>query len=536
MITGLVLLIAMANAANLLLARSAARRRELGICVAIGASRGKIVGQLLSEALALSLVGCIVSFPISSIVLHHLNTQIAQAGAPADLLTTQLEWPVLLYGLGLSLLTGLLFGLYPALEAARVTPVKVLNQESGYISEMTGAARVRKVLVCAQVMLSATLLIPTGLLMKSLVKLMEVDLGIQTENLITFGLSPAANGYTSVQGRALYQRVEQKLAAIPGVSGVTSAACPLINNILFSTGFSAEGYPGKKRPESSYNAIAPGFFGQMGIPLIKGREFTEHDNSSGQKVAIVNEQFAKIFFAGQDPIGRKIEMRGRSTAPVYIDTMPGPIEIVGLVKNSQFWSVGQKPATIFYMPHRQYKEIGTMTYYVRSTLALNQLIVQVRRAVRMLDANLPLNNLRTMEDQVKLNTFVPRGIALNTGISAGLATVLAMMGLYGVMAYSVIRRTREIGIRMAIGAKPGEIRKMVFREMLLILTIGLALGIPAALAAMKYAESLLFGVKAYDPFIVASAVLALGLAALAAAFLPAWRASHVDPLKALRSQ
>jgi putative ABC transport system permease protein len=535
-ITGLVLLIAMANAANLLLARSAARRRELGICAAIGASRGKIVGQLLSEALTLSIAGGVVSFPLSSIVLYHLNRQVAQSGASPDLLTVQLEWPVLLYGLGLSLLAGLVFGLYPALEAAQVAPVKVLNQESGHVSEAFGAARVRKTLVCAQVMLSAMLLIPTGLLMKSLVKLMNVDLGLRTENLITFGLSPVANGYTPVQSWELYGRVERELAKIPGVGGVASAACPLINNMNYITSFALEGDTEKKRQESHYNAIAPGFFSLMGISLMKGREFTESDNASGQKVAIVNEQFAKLFFAGQNPIGRKIRLGGRSSAPVYIESMSGPIEIVGMVRNSQFLGVNQKPMTIFYMPCRQYQEIGAMTYYVRSTLPLNQVIVQVRKVLRMLDANLPLDNLRTMEDQVRLNTFVTRGIAQNIGVSATLATALAMMGLYGVMAYSVIRRTREIGIRMAIGAKPARIREMVLREMLLILAIGLALGIPVGLAASKVMESLFFGVKAYDPFVVASAALALGLAAFAAAYLPAWHASRVDPLKALRSQ
>jgi putative ABC transport system permease protein len=533
-ITGLVLLIAMANAANLLLARSAARRRELGICAAIGASRGKIVGQLLSEALVLSVAGGVASFPISSIVLHHLNRQIAQAGASPDLLIVQLEWPVLLYGFSLSLLTGLVFGLYPALEAAKVAPVKALNQESGHVSEAFGAARVRKILVCAQVMLSAMLLIPTGLLLKSLVKLMKVDLGLRTENLITFGLSPSANGYTSTQSWALYERVEQELAKIPGMSGVTSAACPLINNLNYTTSFAVEGDKGKMHRESSYNAIAPGFFGMMGIPLMRGREFTESDNASGQKVAIVNEQFAKVFFAGQNPIGRKINLGGRSTAPVHIETISDPIEIVGVAKNSQFLGVDQKPTTIFYMPCRQYKEIGSMTYYVRSALPLSQAIVQVRKALRMLDANLPLDNLWTMEDQVKRNTFVARGIAQNVGTSAALATALAMMGLYGVMAYSVIRRTREIGIRLAIGAKPAGIRKMVLREMLRILVIGLALGIPVGLAASKVGESLLFGVKAYDPFVLICAVLALGLAAFAAAFLPAWRASRIDPLNTLR--
>jgi putative ABC transport system permease protein len=533
--TGLVLLIAMANAANLLLARSAARRRELAICAAIGANRGKIVGQLLTEALALAMAGGVAGIAFSLLTLHFLNFLIAPLPKSQDLLTVQLEWPVLLYGLGLSLLTGLLFGLYPALEAAQIAPIKVLNQESGHISETLGSARVRKTLVCAQVVLSAILLVPTGLFLKSLVKLMNVDIGLRTENQITFYLNPDTNQYTSGQRRMVYERVERELAAIPGVIGVTSATKPLISSNAYLSNYSpliVEGYTREKSIFSQMNEIAPAFFGQMGIPLIMGREFTERDDLVGQRVAIVNEQFAQTYFAGQNPIGRKI---AAESGPNVIPD----IEIVGMVKYSHFSSVKQKPEPIFYLPWRQNRGMdspGSMMFYVRSALPSSQVIAQVRKVVQALDESIPLEGLRTMEDEVTYSLIFDRLIFQLAGTLAALATALAMMGLYGVMAYSVIRRTREIGIRMAIGAKSAGIRQMVLREMMLILAIGLVLGIPAALAISKVVESQLFGVKTYDPLVVAGASLALGLAAFAAAYLPAWRASHIDPLNALRCE
>jgi predicted permease len=533
--TGLVLLIAMANAANLMAARSAAWRRELAICAAIGANRGKIFGQLLSEALVLAMAGGVAGIAFSSLTLYFSRFLMSSSSIAQDLLIVQPDWPILIYGLGLSLFTGLLFGMYPALEAAQVAPIKVLNQASGHISETLGSARVRKALVCAQVILSAMLLIPTGLFLKSLIKLMNVDMGLRTENQITFYLNPNTNEYSTAQRRMLYERVERELAAIPGASSVTSATNSLISINAYSGNFSplmVEGCTREKSISSQMNEIAPGFFGQMGIPLIMGREFTERDNLAGQKVAIINEQFAKTYFAGQNPIGCKI---AAESGPNVIPN----IEIVGIVKYSYFSSIKQKPKTIFYLPWRQNRgmdSLGSMTFYVRSALPSTQVIAQVRKVMQTLDASIPLEGLRTMEDQVKYSLTPDRVTFQLAGILAALATALAMMGLYGVMAYSVIRRTREIGIRMAIGAKPAGIRQMVLREMLLIMAVGLGLGIPAALVVSKVVQSQLFDVKIYDPLVVAGASLALGLAAFAAAYLPAWRASRIDPLIALRCE
>jgi putative ABC transport system permease protein len=529
--TCMVLLIAMVNAANLLLTRSAARRRELAICAAIGAGRRKLVSQLLSEALLLALAGGVAGIALSMLIMSALKLLLTQTfvieSISLDFLKMDLEWPVLLYGLGLSVFTGLLFGLYPALEAARVAPIKVLNQESGHISEAPASAHVRKSLVCAQVMLSAVLLIPTGHFLKSLVMLGNVDLGMQTRNIITFRRNPAVSGYTSEQKRSLFERMEQAVSAIPGVSGVTSTDYPLLNNETRNSDVMIDGYAAGK--VSRYILVGTGFFRQMGIPLLMGRDFNEHDSLAGQKVAIVNEKFVKTFFNGQNPIGRKIRRQ------------KSDMEIVGVAKDTSISRVGEKPAETFYLPWRQNEIINSfndsgMAFYVRSSLPLNQVVAQVRKVALAVDPNIPLEGFRTLEDQVDGSLLIERLLFQIAATLAILATALAMMGLYGVMAYSVIRRTREIGIRMAVGANPSEIRHMVLREMLRILSVGLVLGIPLALVISKIAESVLFGVKAYDPVVILGSSLALGLAAFASTYLPAWKASRVDPLFALRAE
>ena len=336
--------------------------------------------------------------------------------------------------------------------------------------------------MCAQVMISAILLIPTGLFLKSLVNLLHVDLGIRTENVVGFSISPELNGYQPAQSQALFERVESEMAAIPGVRSVAAAK----------------------------------------VTLIAGREFTEADNLAGTKVALVNQVFAKRFFEGQNAIGHRFGFGKPDT------------EIIGVVKDSHYARVKEDPYPVFYTPWRQDKQIGALGFYVRSALPPKQMIPQIRRVVASLDRDLPPEDLRTLDDTIRLNIRSDRIVLQLAAAFAILATALAMLGLYGVMAHSVARRTREIGIRMAMGAEPGGIRRMVMREMLWILGIGLAMGVPAALLLARYTESQLYGVKAYDAVVVAGAMLALAATAVAAGYVPARRASRVNPLDALR--
>jgi predicted permease len=524
--TVLVLLIAVANAANLLLARSAERRKELAIRAAMGAGRGEIMGQFLTEALLLAATGGLCGLLFAAVTLKLLLHQItAGSESPQYFLNSQLETPVLLFGLGLSLVAGLLFGMYPAWEAARASVAATLKDESGQSSGTKGTALVRRVLVCVQVVVAAVLLIPTGLLLKSLVNLFRVDLGIRTENVVQFTLSPELNGYKPAESRALFERVESEAAGIPGVRSVGAAMVPLIGGDRWGNSLSVEGFTGGE-PHSWMNEIGPGYFGKMGIPLIAGREFSESDDLAGPRVTIVNEEFVRRFFPARNPMGSHF---GFWQSKVQL-------EVVGVVKNSHYAAVKEQPYPVYYTPWRQDKEMGSLGFYVRMALPPGAMIPQIRKLLARLDRTLPAQDLRTLDEQVSLSITNSRMVVQLAAAFAILATVLAMLGLYGVMAHSVARRTREIGVRMALGASPGLIRGMVIRDMAWIVGIGLAVGVPAALALARYTESQLYGVKPYDTVVVASAALTLTLTALVAAYLPARRASRVSPMNALRYQ
>lgn len=522
--TAMVLLIAMANAANLLLARSAQRRRELAIRAAMGAARGELMGQLLTEALLLAGAGGAAGILLGRVTTQLLISMIG-SGETVYFVTSDLDWPVLLFAVGLSLFTGLVFGLYPAWDGARSSVAVTLKDESGQSSATTGGARVRKVLVCLQVTIAAALLIPTGLFLKSLVNLLHVDIGIKTENVIGFGISPTLNGYKTEQARALFERSEAELAAIPGVRSVAAALVPLVANSNWGNDVRIEGASAAINNDSNarFNEVGPGYFGKMGIPLIAGREFTDADTAAGPKVAIVTEQFVKSFLEGRNPIGLKMATEGT------FDT-----EIVGVVRDHHYSSVKQEPQKLYYTPWRQDKTLNELNFYVRSAVPTEQMFPQIRRVMRNLDANLPLENMRTLDQQIQRNIRNDRIVLQLAAAFAILATALAMLGLYGVMAHSVTRRTREIGIRMALGAAPGRIRQMVLREMLWILGIGLLVGIPVALFLARLTESQLYGVKSSDALVVAGGSLALAITAVAAAYFPARRAARINPIRALR--
>jgi predicted permease len=529
--TVLVLLIAVANTANVLLARAAERRKEMAIRTALGASRGRLVRQVLAEALLLALAGGATGLLFAWWTVRFMALGMSRDGSsmPADL-SARLEWPVLLFALGVSLVSGVLCGLYPAWQAARGSVAGVLKDQSGRASGNLGAARIRKTLVAVQVTVSAMLLVPTGLFLKSLSNLLRVDLGLDTGNLITFSLAPELNGYKPAESRALFVRAEEALAAIPGVRSVTSATVPLIGGSNWGNTLTVEGYSRDPKADtnSMFNMAGPGYFGKLGIPLINGREFTDRDVAGGPKVAVVNERFAKYFFGNQNPIGRKF---GGGRGHVTLDT-----EIVGVVKDSHYSDVKKTPPRVYYTPWRQSDDTGEISFYVRTALPVDRIMPQIRTVIKQLDPNLPVEDLRTLDEQIRRRIRSDRMVLELSAAFAALATILAMLGLYGVMAYSVTRRTREIGIRIALGAPLASIRGMVMRELLLILAAGLALGIPAAIALARLTESQLFGVKSFDLGVVGAAGAALAVSALLAGYLPARRATRISPVVALRDE
>lgn len=526
-VTAFVLLIACANAANLLLARSTGRRKEIAIRLSIGASRALLIRQLLIESTILSLAGGAVGLLAAQWTLAAIVAAIpSRDGA---FLHTSLDPQVLLYSLSASLLTGLGFGLFPALQATR-TGVSGVLKDAGDQAIISRSARFfRDALVAGQMALSLMILVIAGLLLTSLLKLTRVELGFSTDNLITFTVSPNLSGYKGKRALAFYEAIEDRMRSIPGVTAVGGSTVALVSGNNWSTNIRVEGQPEVKGDKANANLskVNPGFFASVGIPLILGREFTSADSLGSKRVAIVNQTFASRHFGDQNPIGRR-----------FSDSFkPGvgfDIEIVGLVKDSVYSNLQTAKRTVFYLPYRQDERVGSLSYYLRTPLDPNYVFPQIRREVAAADSAVPVDELKTMRTQVDENVFAERLLSTLTLTFAVLATLLASIGLYGVLAYTVARRTREIGIRMALGAASADVRKMIFRDVLALTITGASLGLAGALAAADILQSLLYGVKARDPFVLALCSTVLVSVALLAGLLPARRATRIEPMTALR--
>jgi len=529
-VTAFVLIIACANIANLLLARSAARAGEIAVRLSIGASRLQLVRQLLLESLLLALLG-----GAAGLIVAQWTLDLIASLLPA-MATRGFDWrvdrSVMLFAAALTIATGLLFGLFPALHSTRPDLASALKGQSGQPSGARGAARFRWSLATGQIALSLALLIAAGLFTKSLMNISRVDLGMNVEHVVTFAVSPSLNGYSPQRSLALFEQLEDDLRAMPGVTAVTDALVGVIAGNNWGNGVAVEGFPAGPDTDihSNYNEISPGFFQTLGIPLIAGREFTRADAKDGAKVAIVNEAFAKKFNLGRDAVGRHMGADGRS------GNQGLDIEIVGLVQNTKYSEVKQEPGPLYFRPLRQgdAPNVGSIHYYVRTTLDPAGLLAAVPRAVAARDPNLPVEELRTMPEQIRQNTFLDRMITVLSAAFAMLATLLAAVGLYGVLAYTVSQRTREIGLRMALGADASRVRTMILRQVGMMTAVGAVIGLAASVWLGRLAQSLLFQMKGYDPVVLAGATVALALVALAAGLIPAYRASRVDPMLALR--
>lgn len=526
-ITGVVLLIACANIANLLLARGAQRGQEMAIRGSLGASRIQLLGKLLTESFVLAFLGGVASLFVAAWTLDFIG-----AIMPPDdtgTLVLSLRPSMVLFAGVLSLGTAVLFGLYPALHATRRDLATVLKSTAGQPSGARSAARFRTSLVTAQIALSMALLAGAGFFIKSLMNVSRVDLGLETENLVTFRISPSLNGYEAEESMALFVELEEELAALPGVAEVSGAMVPILAGSSWGNDVAVEGFESGPDVDanSRFNEVGPDYFSTLGIPLMAGREFDASDRKGAARVSIINEAFAEKF--GLDPrdaVGRWMSMDR------YAEDLD--IQIVGVVQNARYNQVKQAAPPVFYTPYRQDEDLGFLTFYLRTRTAPGSILRSIPEVVKRLDSNLPVDELRTMEAQVRDNVSLDRMISLLAMAFAVVATILAAVGLYGVLAYSVVQRTREIGLRMALGARGARVRRMVLVQVGKMTLIGGAIGLLGALALGRGARSLLYELEGHDPLVLTGAAVLLALVALGAGLLPALRASRVDPMKALR--
>jgi predicted permease len=524
-ITGTVLLIACANIANLLLARGAGRSMEMAVRLSLGASRRQLLAQLLTESCVLASLGGIASLFVAHWTLVLVASFLPTDGA--EMLQLQIRPAVILFAAALSLGTGFLFGMFPALHSTRPELVSTIRANAGQIAGARAAARFRTSLVTAQIALSMALLISSGLFVKSLVNVSRVDLGLVTENVVVFGISPELNGYEPARSRGLFRRVQEELAALPGVTSVSAGRVPVLAGSNWGSDVSVEGF--RKDPDTDANArfnqVAPGYFRTLGIPLLAGREFTAADDLGRPKVAIVNEAFTRKFNLGRDAIGKRMGTGGDDSLDV---------EIVGVARDAKYSEVKDEAPPQFFTPQLQDEDVGEMAFYLKTSGDPEELLRTIPRIIAGIDPNLPVQELKSLPQQVRENLVLDRLISTLSGAFAALATLLAAVGLYGVLAYTVAQRTREIGVRMALGADAGRVRRMVLRQVGMMTLVGCLIGVAAALALGRAAASLLFGLEGHDPLVIVLSVVLLSVVALGAGYLPARRASRVDPMQALR--
>jgi predicted permease len=524
---GLVLLIACANVANLLIARAFMRQREIAVRLSLGASRWRLVQQLLVESLALSFAGGVLGTLLAAGLTRSLLAFIPSEGSPL-LISATPDLRILGFTFGLTCLTGIIFGLLPALRASRVDLWTTLKATVGSIAGTGGSLFLRKGLVTAQVALSFLLLFGAGLFVRSLENLKTSDTGVALDNLVTFQLSPALNAYTDERTMQFYRALQDRLRASPGVKSAAFATVPILSGDEWDSTTSVEGHQAKdgEDMQAFMNALSPGYFEAMQIPILEGRDFTWMDAREKSTVAIVNRRFAEHFFPGRSAVGKHL---GRGGGPkTKLD-----IEIIGVVADSLYEGPREGVRRQVFVPNWGK---NSAAFYVRTRSASSSAYALIRNEVKALDAAMPVYQLKTLESQLDQTLLTDRLIAL---LSAGfglLATVLASVGLYGVMAFVVARRRKELGIRLALGAQPRLVIWLVMKEVLVLLAIGLAIGVPAALALGRYVSSQLYGIQGHDPWVATMTMLLLTAVSAAAGLIPAHRASRINPILALRHE
>jgi len=537
--TGAVLLIACANLANLLLVRGSARTKEIAIRLAIGATRWQIIRQLLIESVTLSFLGGIAGLALAFWADKALMGVYLPSDSGGLNISSAPDLRILLFTFGVTIFTGIIFGLVPAMQTTKPNIAGTLKDQAGAVVG-GGHNGLRKGLVVAQVTLSLLLLVGAGLFVRSLANLRNLGPGFSAGRLVGFNIDPSLNGYTPERLKVFYPQLSEALSSIPGVQSVGLASVRILEDNEWDSSMSVEGFTPAKPDENAepfMNSIGPNYFATMGVPIVAGRDFTRNDNRDvkhgpqewnwSPTTIMINEKFAKKYFAGRNPIGLRL---GFGTDP----GTPTDMEVIGVVKDFKYTNLRDEIPEQAYVPYLSDRHPGGMTVYVRTTMDPNQLIPTLRAKVRDLDPNLPVYAMRTTEVQINNSLSTERMIASLSAVFGLLATLLAVIGLYGVMAYTVAQRTREVGIRMALGAARGNVIWMVMREVLFLVTIGVVAGVTAALALTRVVQSQLFGLTPHDPLTLALATAALAFVACAAGYIPALRASRLDPMVALR--
>jgi predicted permease len=528
-LTGAVFLLACANLANLFLARATARGREFAVRLAIGAGRARIVRQLLVESLLLSAFGTVVGLALAFLA----DRILLRIYLPADAVTEFQISPipdgrVLAFAVGVMLLTSLVFGLLPAVRSSRTEITPSLGDRSGTLS--AGGISLRRVLVTIQMSLSLLLLVGAGLFIRTLRNLENVGPGFPTDHLLTFTTSPTLSGYSYEETKSYYERLNLNLQAMPGVASVALSTMPILRGFAWQNailGKDFEGTPIEQQPVLSQ--VDPNYFATLGIPVIAGRAFTPQDVAPTD-CAVVNESFAREYFPGRNPIGQRFglvdDMR----------TVTPNTEVIGVIADKKYRDLRETPPPQAYFPYLEVPNIRGMTVYVRTQADPREFEDTLRERLRQFDPHVPVVTFETVNEQIGFSLRTERLVASLSAVFGGVATLLAVIGLYGVMAYAVLRRTREIGIRIALGALRSNVIAMVMREVFLLIGCGLAVGIALALALASFIRSQLYGLNARDPLTFIGAAIVLVLAAGFAGFIPALRASGVDPTTALRQE
>ncbi len=521
-----VLLIACANVGNLLLVRSFSRRHEMTVRAAIGAGRGRLLKQLLTEGLTLSVVGAGGGLAVAYWSRHALVLLFPARAGVSMYLPGDLDWRVLAMTSGVCLLSTLLIGLFPAVQTSKIDLATALKSEMAGVVGGQGRSWARGVLVVLQVSLSFVLLVGTALLVQSLQKIRTTNPGFTTDRVLNTAVDLVSAGYDIPRAKTFQNELLDRVSALPGVESAAFARVPPLGYGSYSSSpIAVDGFnvPPEEQPTVEFNEVSPSYFATMGIPLVSGREFLRSDDEAGALVAVVNETMAAQFWKDKDPIGKRVQVKGRW------------LTIVGVAKDSKYQSLRDLRKPFFYVPRSQNFTIGA-NLHIRTPLSPQSMADALAREVRSLDGNLALYEVITLQEQVDRASSPQKAAVTVLAVLGSLALLLAAIGLYGVMSYSVSQSTRELGLRMALGARASDLLRMVMSQALILTSMGVLFGVVAALLLTRLLGSYLYHVSPRDPRAFGIAIAVMVATTILAAFLPAWRATRTDPIRALRQE